>query len=123
MQTEFDFTLPRGYLDSEGRLHRSGSMRLATAHDEIQVLQDPLVQFSEAYLPVQLLSRVIIRLGALPDVTPHVIENMFAADMAYLEELYLRLNTHQTILLGAICPHCQAHFQLQVAPLEFAEEL
>lgn len=119
-QTEFEFTLPRGYIDADGRLQRRGRMRLATARDEIMALQEPAVQDNPACLPVCLLSRVITRLGDLPGITPSVVEGLFAADMAYLEELYLRLNTHHTLVVGAVCPHCSSHFQLQVAPLEIS---
>jgi hypothetical protein len=118
IETEFDFSLPRGYIDGAGQVHRRGRMRLATALDEILALQDPSVQSTEAYLPVALLSRVVTHLGELPAVTPGIIEGLFAADIAYLEDLYLRLNTPDTVLLGAICPHCRTQFQLQVAPLE-----
>jgi hypothetical protein len=92
-------------------------MRLATARDEIESIQDPRVQENEAYLPVLLLQRVITRLGALPAVTPQVVEDLFASDLSYLEDLYLRLNSHEVVQVGAVCPHCSAHFRLQVAPL------
>jgi hypothetical protein len=92
-------------------------MRLATALDEIEALQDPRVQVNEAYLPVALLSRVIIRLGDLTQVTPQTMEKMFAADMAYLEDVYQRLNSQETIVLGVACPHCGGRFDVQVAPL------
>jgi hypothetical protein len=117
-QTEFEFTLPRGYLDREGGVHRQGRMRLATAVDEIQAALDPRFPDNEAYLPVALLSRVITLLGSLPVVTPQVIEGLFAADLAFLEDLYLRLNTHEAVVVGAVCPHCGETFQLQVAPIE-----
>ena len=120
-QTEFEFTLPRGYLDAAGEVHRQGCMRLATAGDEIQSLQHPRVLENEAYLPVVLFSRVIIRLGRLAPITPKIVEDLFASDLAYLEDLYLRLNTFSSVALGAICPHCSQSFQLQVAPLEGAE--
>lgn len=96
LQTEFEFTLPRGYVDREGNLHRTGVMRLATAKDEILPLQDPRVQRNEAYLIVILLSRVITRLGDVADVNPGVIENLFASDLAYLQELYNAINTDGT---------------------------
>jgi hypothetical protein len=72
--TEYVFTLPRGYLDNTGQVHREGSIRLSTALDEIEAVQDPRVLANEAYLPVALLSRVITRLGSLPAVTPMLIE-------------------------------------------------
>jgi hypothetical protein len=117
MKTEFDFTLPKGYIDSFGTIHRQGLMRMATAQDEIESLNDPRVQGNEAYLPVILLSRVILQLGNLPKITPQIIEKLFAADFASLEDLYLRVNSHDRVTMGAICPGCSTHFTLQVAPL------
>jgi hypothetical protein len=93
LQTEFEFTLPRGYIDRDGNLHRMGMMRLANAKDEILPLQDPRVQRNEAYLIVILLSRVITRLGNVADVNPGVIENLFVSDLAYLQEFYNAINT------------------------------
>ena len=92
LQTEYEFTLPLGYVDQDGELHRDGTMRLATAADEILPLKDPRVRANEAYLIVILLSRVVERLGALPQITPKVIEGLFAADLAYLQYLYNRIN-------------------------------
>src|SRR6187551_3781189 len=91
--TEIDFELPKGYVDEAGTLHRRGTMRLATAADEILPLRDPRVQQNEAYLGVIVLSRVITRLGSLPDIHPGVIEGMFASDLGYLQRLYERFNT------------------------------
>lgn len=116
--TEYLFRLPRGYVDATGQVHREGSMRLATALDEIEAVQSPRVLANESYLPVTLLSRVITRLGSLPAVTPAVIEQLFVADLAYLEDLYLRLNSYEKVDVDATCPHCERSFQLQVAPLE-----
>ena len=117
IQTEFEFVLPRGFLTQDGRLQRNGRMRLATALDEIDALQDPRVQVNEAYLPVVLLSRVIVRLGEITQVTPQVVERLFAADMAYLEDVYQRLNSQESVVLGVACPHCGGRFDVQVAPL------
>jgi len=117
VQTEYDFLLPRGFVDAQGRVHRSGRMRLATAMDEIEAVQDPRVQANEAYLPIVLLSRVVLRLGELPLVNPQVLEGLFASDMAYLEDVYLRLNSQESVVLGVACPHCGGRFDLQVAPL------
>jgi len=123
IQTEFEFLLPRGFVDSQGSLHRTGRMRLATALDEIEALQDPRVQANEAYLPVVLLSRVVTQLGTYSGAAPQVIENLFASDMAYLEDVYLRLNSSQAVTLGVICPHCGGRFDIQVAPLGEVEEV
>jgi hypothetical protein len=118
LQTEYEFTLPRGYLDASGRLHRNGRMRLATALGEIQTLQGPRVQANEAYLPVLLLSRVLTRLGDLPSASPQVVESFFAADLAYLEDLYMRLNCAEPVMMTTICPHCSTSFLVQVAPMD-----
>lgn len=117
MQTEYSFTLPRGYIDAAGQLHRDGVMRLALALDEIEAVRDPRVQADEVYLPVLLLSRVVTQLGAFAPVPPEVMLGLFAADLAYLEDMYERLNALITIQVDAVCPHCTGHFSLQVAPL------
>jgi hypothetical protein len=117
MQTEFDFLLPRGFLDETGQVHREVRMRLALALDEIEAYRDPRVQANEAYLPVALLSRVITRLGSLAGVTPQVVERIFASDLAYLEEVYLRLNSPGRVELEAVCPACSTVFPVQVEPL------
>lgn len=117
IQTEVDFILPRGYVDAAGGVHRQGRMRLALAVDEVEAAAEPRVQLNEAYLPVVLLSRVITQLGELPAITPQIVERLFAADLAYLEDLYMRLNSHESVVLTAICPACSTHFQVQVAPI------
>lgn len=94
-QTETEFELPKGYLDESGTLHRRGTMRLATAADEILPLRDPRVQQNEAYLAVIVLARVITRLGSLPDIHTGVIEGLFASDLAYLERLYETFNASE----------------------------
>ncbi|MEM7062121.1 MAG: hypothetical protein AAF572_03030 [Cyanobacteria bacterium P01_B01_bin.77] len=91
-QTEFEFSLPKGYYDGEGNLHRKGMMRLAKAVDEITPMRDPRVKANPAYATVLVLSRVVIRLGALSDVTPRIIENLYAADLNYLYTFYRQIN-------------------------------
>ncbi len=92
MQTEFEFTLPKGYLDQEGNVHQQGVMRLSRAIDEIVPLRDPRVQANPAYATVIILARVIIQLGSLEEVSPAVIENLFAVDLAYLQDFYREIN-------------------------------
>lgn len=92
MQTEFEFTLPKGYLDTAGNVHRHGVMRLATAMDEIVPMRDPRVRSNPAYATVIILSRVLIQLGALEEVTPSVVEGLFACDLNYLQNLYRQIN-------------------------------
>src|SRR5215213_3909882 len=109
-QTEFEFTLPCGYLDEDGTLHRDGVMRRATAADEIQPLRDPRVVKNPAYLAVILLARVVTRLGSVPAVNPKIVEALFATDLAYLQDLYNRVNQ----LDGAdqiVCPQCRHEFR------------
>ncbi len=113
MQTEFPFTLPNGYLDGEGNLHREGTMRLATAYDEIMPLKDPRVQSNPGYLVIILLSRVVSRLGTLEYIHPKVIEDMFAVDLSYLQDLYLRVNENGHNRLAVACPHCQGEFEVE----------
>ncbi|MCC6388595.1 MAG: phage tail assembly protein [Dehalococcoidia bacterium] len=117
LQTEFDFVLPRGYVDSQGNVHREGSMRLATAMDEIAPLRDPRVRQNQAYLVIILLSRVITRLGSLQVVTPHEIESLFTGDLAYLQRLYRQLNERGTSIVTAQCPGCGTDVEVDIASL------
>ena len=117
LQTEFEFTLPRGYVDQEGNLHREGVMRLATAMDEIVPLQDRRVRENQAYLVIVLLSRVITKLGSLTTLSTGVIENLFAADLAYLQSLYRRINEEGTTLFPTVCPNCKETIEVDLASL------
>ena len=114
LQTEFEFTLPRGYVDKEGNLHKQGVMRLATAADEIAPLRDPRVTANQAFLAVILLARVITQLGSLPDVTTKVIEGLFSADFAYLQDFYRRINENGTAKVSASCPECSHNFEVDL---------
>lgn len=118
--TEFEFVLPRGYVDPAGAVHREGSMRLATAADEILPQKDPRVQNNPAYLVVILLARVVTRLGSLDAVNPKVIEGLFAADLGYLQDFYSRINSAGTRKVRVTCPHCQQGFEVEPeSPGEF----
>lgn len=112
LQTEFNFTLPRGYVDSEGNLHKNGVMRLATAFDEIAPMKDPRVQSNPGYLAVILLSRVVTQLGDLQQVNPKVIESLFSVDFAFLEDLYRRINELGHNKISVTCPECDANFDV-----------
>jgi hypothetical protein len=114
IQTEYEFTLPLGYVDDFGNLHRQGTMRLATAGDEIKPLRDPRVMDNQAYLIIILLSRVITRLGELEAINPKVIENLYAADLAYLQEFYNRINRDGKTSMHATCPQCSAQFEMEL---------
>ncbi len=116
-QTEVEFTLPLGYVDAEGTLHREGVMRRATAADEILPLRDSRVQGNPAYLVVILLSRVVTRLGGLAQVTPKVIEGLFATDLAYLQDLYNQLNSPPEARPPVACPECHHQFVPEAASL------
>jgi hypothetical protein len=115
LQTEVDFTLPCGYLDTDGTLHREGLMRRATAADEILPLKDPRVVRNPAYLVVILLSRVVTRLGAVDQVNPKVIEELYATDLAYLQNLYNEVNRLSGEGPEVSCPQCQHAFTAEVA--------
>ena len=117
LQTEYEFTLPRGYIDDEGTLHRKGVMRMATAMDEIAPLKDLRVRSNDAYLVIVLLSRVIVSLGTLPQITTRVIENLFAADLAYLQLLYRQINEEGTTIFQVRCPSCEHEFEVDVTDL------
>ena len=110
LHTEHEFSLPRGYVDPDGTRHRAGVMRLATAGDEILPLKDARVQANPAYLTVILLSRVITRLGDVPDVNPRVIEGLFTPDLDYLQALYNRINAEGNGAITARCPKCDHEF-------------
>jgi hypothetical protein len=114
LQTEFPFALPRGYVDPEGNLHREGVMRLATTYDEIAPMKDPRVQANPGYLVIILLSRVITRLGDLTHINPKVIEGLFAADLAYLQDFYRRINENGHDRLAVSCPHCEKAFEVEI---------
>jgi len=111
LQTEYEFTLPKGYIDDSGDLHRKGVMKLASAADEILPMKDPRVQRNPSYLSVIVLSRVITKLGELKDVTPGTIEKLFIGDLTYLQELYRRINGDGDMILNLKCPHCGESFE------------
>lgn len=113
-KTEFEFTLPKGFVDQDGNLHKKGVMRLATAKDEILPLQDYRVQSNRAYLVVILLSRVITQLGTLKSINPSVIENLFSADLAYLQDFYRRVNEEGTSKVKVTCPECKHNFEVDL---------
>jgi hypothetical protein len=113
--TEFPFVLPRGYVDRDGSVHREGVMRLATARDEIGPQNDSRVRQNPAYLTVLLLERTVTRLGALREVDSHVIEGLFASDLAFLQDLYRRVNQEGRTEVSVTCPACNHDFSVDVA--------
>jgi len=116
METEFEFELPKGYVDKNGDVHKRGTMRLATAADEILPMRDPRVQQNAGYLTIILLSRVITRLGTLSSINTHVIEGLFTMDLAYLQDLYQRINMSDMPTYKVVCPHCNQQIEV---PLDF----
>lgn len=116
-QSEFPFTLPVGYVDAEGVTHRQGVMRMATALDEIAPLRDPRVRTNPAYLTVVLLARVVTQLGTLPALSTAIIENLYVADLAYLQALYRQLNETGKTTITVPCPSCQAAVEVDLAEL------
>lgn len=117
-QTEFTFTLPRGYVDMAGNVHKEGTMRLANAGDEILPMRDPRVQQNPGYLTIILLARVVTKLGNLPAVDTNIIEKLYTMDLAYLQDLYQKINTMEMPVYKGICPHCGEAIDI---PVNFME--
>jgi hypothetical protein len=115
LRTQFSFVLPRGYMDQDGTVHRDGVMRLATARDELLPLYDARVQENSAYTTVVLLGRVITALGTLGAVTSAVVENMFASDVAFLQDFYRRINAEGHTRIAVTCPECSHRFTADLA--------
>jgi hypothetical protein len=118
MQTEIAFTLPRGYMDPRGALHREGTMRLATARDEIEPLRNVEVRQNQAYLSVLLRTRTITRIGDITDITPELVEGLFAADFDHLQRLYERLNSDGDAVGVVSCPSCAHRFEVDLTEVE-----
>lgn len=112
--TAFPFTLPRGYVDQNGKTHRTGIMRLATARDELSPLSDYRVRENPAYLSVVLLSRLITSLGSLKEIDTDVVEGLFAADLAFLQKFYEKVNLDGTPVASTACPSCQHEFDVDM---------
>jgi hypothetical protein len=118
MQTEIEFTLPRGYVGPDGTLHRVGTMRLATARDEIEPLREVEVRQNQAYVTVLLLARTVTRIGTIDDVNPGLIENLFAADFDHLQRLYERINSDGEAVGVVSCPECSHQFEVDLTEIE-----
>ena len=118
LRTQYAFTLPRGYVDASGAVHREGVMRLATARDELEPLRDPAVRENEAYLTVLLLARVILRIGDQTTITPELVEGLYAADFDHLQRLYERINSDSEAVGQVDCPLCGAAFEVDLSQIE-----
>ncbi len=116
METVYDFTLPRGYLDSAGAVHRRGKMRLATAGDEISATRDPRVLSNPSYLTIVVLGKVVTELEGVEMVTANLIEKLFTADLAFLQDMYQRINDIEPPMMETVCPDCGKVYK---APLNF----
>ena len=115
LRTEFEFELPRGYVDESGTVHRRGAMRLATARDELLPLADLRVKENPAYLSVVLLGLVITRIGTVTDVHGGVVERLFASDLAFLQDFYRRINAEGHTRAAVTCPECDSSFEVDLA--------
>ena len=118
MQTQVEFTLPRGYLDEKGEVHRVGTMRLATARDEIEPLREIDVRQNSAYLTVLLLARTVTRIGSITEVTPALVENLFATDFDHLQRLYERINSDGEAVGVVSCPECSHRFEVDLTDIQ-----
>jgi hypothetical protein len=118
MHTQIEFTLPRGYVDNTGTVHRDGVMRLATARDEIEPLREVEVRRNGAYLTVLLLARTVTRIGLITEVTPAVVEGLFAADFDHLQKLYERVNSDGESVGVVSCPACSHRFEVDLTDIE-----
>jgi hypothetical protein len=121
LRTEFEFELPRGYIDESGTLHRRGKMRLATARDELLPLRDMRVKENPAYLSVVLLGRVITELGTLGPANDQIVEKMFAADLAFLQDFYRQVNAEGHTRASVVCPHCEQPFDVELGGSRLGE--
>ncbi|WP_328720237.1 hypothetical protein OHT52_12565 [Streptomyces sp. NBC_00247] len=121
LRTEFAFQLPRGYVDDAGTVHRDGVMRLSTARDELVPLRDVRVQENPAFLSVVLLGRVITRLGTLPMMHDGIVENMFASDLAFLQDFYRQINAEGHTRASVECPHCSEPFEVELGGSRLGE--
>ena len=119
METEFEFTLPKGYIDGNGEIHKYGKMRLATAGDEMRAQRDPRVLANPSYLTIVLLAAVITEIEGVATIAPNIIERLFTADLAFLQDMYQRINDIEPPLMQCVCPDCGKTFEV---PLNFTQE-
>jgi hypothetical protein len=118
MRTEVPFTLPKGYVDGNGNVHREGRMRLATARDEIEPLGDAEVRQNQAYLSVLLVARTVTRIGEITEITPELVEGLYAGDFDHLQRLYERINSNGESVGVVTCPNCSHQFEVDMTEIE-----
>lgn len=109
-QTEYEFDLPKGFYDQEGKLHKHGIMRLSTAKDEVTAARDPRCRQNQDYIMIVLLSKVVTQLGSLKAVTPETIEELFSCDFSFLQNMYTTINDAEEPVIRVQCPHCGQYF-------------
>ena len=119
METLYEFTLPKGYLDANGEIHQRGKMRLATAGDEISATRDPRVLQNPSYLTIAILSKVVTEIEGVDVISPTTIEKLFTADLAFLQDMYQRINDIEPPVMQCVCPDCGKTFEV---PLNFTQE-
>lgn len=119
MTTVYEFELPKGYVDSNGEVHKRGKMRLATAGDEISATRDPRVLSNPSYLTIVVLSKVIVELEGMETIVPNIVERFFTADLAFLQDMYQRINDVEPPTMTAVCPDCGKRFEV---PINFTRE-
>ena len=119
MTTVYEFELPKGYVDSNGEVHKRGKMRVATAGDEISATRDPRVLSHPSYLTIVVLSKVIVELEGMETIVPNIVERFFTADLAFLQDMYQRINDVEPPTMTAVCPDCGKRFEV---PINFTRE-
>lgn len=119
MEIVYKFTLPRGYKDKDGEIHRNGSMRLATAGDEISATRDPRVINNPSYLTIVILSKVITELEGIEGINATMIEKFYTADLAFLQDMYQRINDVEEPIIQVVCPECG---KVHEAAINFTQE-
>ncbi|MEM6611765.1 MAG: hypothetical protein AAF652_05820 [Cyanobacteria bacterium P01_C01_bin.72] len=87
-QTKFNFSLPVGLLDTASTTHKSGIIRRATGADELALTKNPPTWDNPSYGVLVILSRTIVRLGDLSDITTELLEQLFLPDLNYLLKFY-----------------------------------
>jgi hypothetical protein len=118
MKSEYAFTLPRGLVHRDGSVPRVGTRRLAPARDEIEPLRQPEVRANEAYLAVLLLARTVTRIGEFTEITPELVEGLYAADFDHLQRLYERINTNGEAVGVVACPAGAQQFEVDLTEIE-----
>lgn len=119
METVYDFTLPRGFVDNAGQVHKKGKMRLATARDEINATRDPRVLSNPSYLTIVVLSQVITQIEGIDAISANLIEGLFTADLVFLQDMYQKINDVEPPMMKAVCPHCGETMEM---PINFTME-